>query len=296
MPIDYDTLHNLYVTEGLTQRQIAERLKVSNWTVRRAIFEAGLGDQSRPSKRPDADTLRSLHVTQELTVEQIAGRYDVTCETVRRWLTANNIAVRRRTFTAPDRLELRDLYLDQELPLNRIAAIYGVSRSTVTGWMREANIPIRAARPNVPDAPPDDELRALYIEDRHTLQQLGAKFGVSTPVVSRWLREAGIDRRPQGRQRAEAPDPDVLRRSYVDDGLSVNELAARFGASHGTIRSWLQAAGIELRAPGRQRIPAPDPVDLRHLRQQGKSAPDIAAKYNVSKETARRWLKAAGLL
>lgn len=55
-------------------------------------------------------------------------------------------------------------------------------------------------------------------------------------------------------QRIEAsygePMGDILRRLYVEDGLTVAQVAERLGFSKGAISRWLERFGIETRGHG----------------------------------------------
>jgi transposase len=84
-----------------------------------------------------------------------------------------------------------------------------------------------------------------------------------------------------------------LRRRYLADGLTIAQLAARYGVAATTVRKWLQNAGIPRRLPGRP-SQAPDRQELARLYQvEGLSTTQIGQRYGVSQQTALRWLRAA---
>lgn len=60
----------------------------------------------------------------------------------------------------------------------------------------------------------------------------------------------------QRQWRDEPPTNDVLRRWYIEEGLSIAEIARRVHRRKDTVRAWLTAAGI----PRRRRGPRPAPL------------------------------------
>lgn len=139
------------------------------------------------------------------------------------------------------------------------------------------------------------ELRRLYEQQRLTTAETGERLGVSGRTVRTWLQQAGIALRPRReRRRCYLPPADTeLRRCYLEEGLTVDQLAARYGVSATTAKRWLGNAGIPRRAPGRSRR-APSGDELHRLYQdQGLSTTQIAQRHGVGQSTAHRWLRAA---
>jgi transposase len=141
------------------------------------------------------------------------------------------------------------------------------------------------------------ELRRLYEQQRLTPAEIGERLGVSGRTVRAWLQQAGITLRPRReRRRRHLPAADTeLRRCYHDEGLTIVQLAARYGVSATTARWWLGNAGIARRAPG-LRSRAPSGAELRRLYQdEGLSTTQIAQRHGVAQQTAQGWLRAAGI-
>jgi transposase len=141
------------------------------------------------------------------------------------------------------------------------------------------------------------ELRRLYQLERLAAVEIGERLGVSGRTVRGWLRQLGIAPRPrsQRRRRHRPPAPAELGRGYVTDGLSIGQLATRYGVSASTVRRWLAAAGVPRRPAGRQ-SQAPTGAELCRLYQaEGWSTAQIGARYGVSQQTAHRWVRAAGV-
>lgn len=50
------------------------------------------------------------------------------------------------------------------------------------------------------------------------------------------------------------PLEDVLRELYVDEGLTVKQVAARLGVSSASISRWMSELGIEARYVGQSKV------------------------------------------
>jgi transposase len=140
------------------------------------------------------------------------------------------------------------------------------------------------------------ELRRLYEQQRLAPAEIAERFGVSGRTVRAWLWRLGIPLRPQPERRGRRLPPTAaeLRRRYVADGVTIAQLAARYGVGTSTVRQWLQNAGIPRRPPGRRPSQAPDRQELVRLYvAEGLSTTEIGQRYGVSQQTALRWLRHA---
>lgn len=73
-------------------------------------------------------------------------------------------------------------------------------------------------------------------------REVGA--GESGQIVAEWLGQLGI---PVRRYHHQVPSGEILRRLYVTEGLSANELARRAGVDVNTVLGWLDVLGIPRR-------------------------------------------------
>jgi len=184
---------------------------------------------------------------------------------------------------SPDAPILRHLYVEEDLPMIALAERFGVGKDTVRTWLVAAGIPIRtkteAGRRRSLQPPPAAELGRLYQGEGLTVAELAGRLGVNPVTARRWILEAGIALRAapltglchrQGRILS-APEPEVLRRLYVDEDLSVDQVSNALGATTHLVRTWMAGAGIPLRPSGGKagvahkvplRKPAPPPSDL----------------------------------
>lgn len=67
-----------------------------------------------------------------------------------------------------------------------------VSDVTMGKWLRQAGIIPASPRRVKKEAPPAHELRATWEASNHILAPVARKYEVTSPVIKRWLKEAGI--------------------------------------------------------------------------------------------------------
>ena len=250
-----------------------------------------------------ATRLRELYVEQGLSIRQVAQILDSTPDRVTTGLRAAGIAPRARgrhdgVQLAPITAEqLQELYVRQQLSAREIAEQLGGEQTRVLDALRREGIPVRPGGsppgPRGPRVPQlhlgAAELGRLYVEDEFDDEQIGRRYGVSSWQVRRRRTELGVTRRPaEGRP---APPAEVLRRAYVDEQLWLKDIARRYHTRIDTVRRWLKAAGIPVRArPGRRNRLQPDPTLLRRLYHDEQwTAAEIAAELDIN---AKRVLRA----
>ena len=102
----------------------------------------------------------------------------------------------------------------------------------------------------------DDEsvLRELYQDRGLTMPEVADMSEVSVSTIHNRLQSFGINRRksgPKNDERKEGSidhtDPEVLETKYVDEGLSLKEIASDCDVGHETIRHHLEKHGIDRR-------------------------------------------------
>lgn len=86
-------------------------------------------------------------------------------------------------------------------------------------------------------------------------------------------------------------DPDVLRRLYVDEGMSTIEIGEKFDVTDSTIGNWMEKHGIE-----RPEKPYKDKETLRQLyHDERMTTYGIAEKFGVVNSTITYWMKKHGI-
>jgi predicted DNA-binding protein YlxM (UPF0122 family) len=91
------------------------------------------------------------------------------------------------------------------------------------------------------------DLVRLYCDERLSLNEVAGRLGWSPSAIYSRLVALGIARRKAWARNAVEADAAELRRSYVDEGLSMSALAERYSCSLTTIWRKLQAIGVDSR-------------------------------------------------
>jgi DNA-directed RNA polymerase specialized sigma24 family protein len=195
---------------------------------------------------------------------------------------------------SPDVGTLRRLYVDEGLSLAATAARLGVVAQTVHNWLVAGGVPRRPSPAKFRADIDDGEIIQLYTQQGHTAAEIAEQLGCSTSLVYGRLARRGVDRRPQAPRRRPGPTAQELSHLYGDCGLSLRDLAERYGVTTRAVRSRLVAAGIDRRPSGTARVDC-DGDELVALYGAGWSAPAIADLMGCSPSTIYRRLAAAGI-
>ena len=163
---------------------------------------------------------------------------------VAEWLVVPGSRVR------PDVETLRRLYVDEGLSVAAIAGRLGVAAQTVHNWLVAGGVPRRPSPARFRADIDDGEIIRLYTHEGHTAAEIAEQLGCSASLVYGRLARRGVDRRSQAPRRRPGPTAQELGHLYRDCGLSLRELAGRYGVSTRAVRGWLVAAGIDRRPGG----------------------------------------------
>lgn len=98
---------------------------------------------------------------------------------------------------------------------------------------------------------PRRRLIALYVEQKLSLRQIGARYGADRKTVARLAKSYGIALRPPQRTRRLAEiDKDWLYTEYITNRRTLPDLAAEKGMSTMNMSRWAKRHGIALRRRG----------------------------------------------
>lgn len=207
----------------------------------------------------------------------------------------------RRTVAAnrkpqPPRRELRQKYLVDGRTLESLAKEYRVAPSTVWLWMRRDKIPLRK-RGRTKPIPSREELVRLYSEKGFTIARLASHYGVAVVTVTRWLKHHAIRRRKGGPSRVLTGREEELLRLHTEDRLHPTAIARHLGVDRHTVRRFLAEKGLRPHPapPHRKKPPPPTELLRQFYVEQQWPISKMAKHHGVRHETARRWLREAGL-
>lgn len=136
--------------------------------------------------------------------------------------------------------ELRVLYLDEGLTAAQIGERLGLTVHQVRHQLERAGI----RRPSASRA---GEVVRLY-QAGQSVRGVAATLGIHYRTVWRDLAAAGISRRPVGPQ-GQMLSRRALEQLYVRGGLSLDEVAKRFGVSRSVVVRNLDEHGLRRRQP-----------------------------------------------
>lgn len=267
LPVDADTLRQLYVGQRLDDTAIASGFGVPVWRVTRRRRELGVWrlpvppPHPPPVPPPPAAELRRLYTEQGRPIAVIAGRYRTASPKVRRWLQDAGIPVRPRTARADrtvlDRARLVELYSDRQWTAAQVAVELDSTVQAVLRGLHDHGIAVRRGGSRPGSRPGQEE---LTVEAKRLLAALYDDRQVS--VV---LRRHRIAQRPQPGTIVERfPTPVVLTPAMLVDlydevGLSARQIELLTGQPHEQVLDALHAAGLAVR-----RDSGPSPWSAQH--------------------------------
>src|SRR5487761_320742 len=193
----------------------------------------------------------------------------------------------------PDPAVLHRLYVDDGRTEREIARLLGISQQHVAASLAEAGIERRTVRRPCPVDP--QTLADLYSAPDATVASLSRRFAAAAATVRRWLADAGLV----------PPDPAInlgrLRRLYVDQRLTVAEVARRLGISRARVERELVVAGIGARSnhyrpPRGKRAALTDARLERLYLKQRLPIQAIAERIGVSTLYVQKRLREVGLV
>ena len=153
-----------------------------------------------------------------------------------------------------------------------------------------------------PNRPNPTELRRLYLDERMPAQRIADMAGVEKITALRWLKAAGIERRPArglANRGVTEPTAEELRDLVHVQHLSYREIAERFGVDFTAVPYWLDRHDIPkptVWGTRRNGVPMPRPSDddLRRMLAEGNSLRSIARELGVASGTVGDWARQAG--
>jgi DNA-binding CsgD family transcriptional regulator len=175
-----------------------------------------------------------------------------------------------------------------------MAGRLGVAAQTVHNWLVAGGVPRRPSPATLRADIDDGEIIRLYTQRGHTATEIAEQLRCSPSLVYGRLARRGVERRPQAPRRRPGPTAQEISHLYGDCGLSLRDLAERYGVTTRAVRGWLVAAGIDRRPSGTTRVDC-DGDELAGLYRAGWSAPAIADLMGCSSSTIYRRLAAAGI-
>lgn len=225
--------------------------------------------------------------------------------------------------------ELKELYENQRLSTIQIAKKWNVHSNVILCYLWAFGIPTnpkgrvsvikKALRSNEIEGL-KSELERMYLVEGLTTLEIAKKVNLTGQTVSRCLRSLGISDRFEGRrfsQKLKVTMPskkdtaNELKRLYIDDGLSIIQIAEIWHVNVATVFKNMKKHGIELRSRERfsvitrrlqlKGLIQEDTVDIEPIIKElflklDSSYKSLADYLGVSAATIQTYLNTVGLL
>src|SRR5882672_8188608 len=202
-------------------------------------------------------------VTREALVELYINDLDATHESVAKKLDASRAAVIKgmkryglesRNTAGKPRVEIPELsdsswlkqkFIEEAMSATNIGKLLGCSQTTILNTLKEHGIDTqRALNPMLQDKA---WLEQEYVDHMRTLESIGIEAGTTKHSVRRALKSFGIERRKSTSKYSQLNDKEWLHRAYLDEKLSIKQIANLIGSTEGNVHSALTHSGIETR-------------------------------------------------
>jgi transposase len=268
-------LRRRYVVNGLTATQIAAETGWSSQYVRDRLRDHGIPLRPRGLGKPrlGRDQLKGW-VDAGFTVGEIAERADYSTSGVRKRKLIGQFQIpipeRVRPPLAGQRLldDLAAKYARGQ-SLEALGADYGHTADWARARLAQAGVAIRPAGSRRKITA--DQVRAGLDEGLRT-HEIASRLGCSDWAVQQVMRNQGWTAPPprlRGPSRSLPPIPTkpVLRRLYVEQQMTVAQVAAAVGISTTRITAALKRHGITVRKPGWVDGVPPPPITAEQLHQ-----------------------------
>jgi DNA-directed RNA polymerase specialized sigma subunit len=280
--------------EGLTQREIAERIGLSpsqvSYLMKRTGLSRRLGAQTRLQKLLDSGEAEGM------TQGEIAERIGASRARVSQLMKEGGISYRRPRRAQKRLQEFFDSGEAEGLTQKEIAERVGVSPTRASQLIKEMGVPYQRPRRT------QKRLQKLLDSGEAeglTQKEIAKRLGVSPGTVSLLLKNMGISRRPRLPGTAQTRLQKLLD-SGEAEGMTRREVAERIGVSPGHVSLLLKNMGISHRPfkAGRQRDPEIR-ERLQRLFDSGEAEKmtqrEIAERVGASRASVYQWMKEAGI-
>jgi len=129
--------------------------------------------------------------------------------------------------------------------------------------------------------------------------EIGKAFGVSRQVIHHWLKKRGVEIKPRSPYGVLTTKKDVSqwKRWYLDDGMSVRQIAKKAGVVSSTVVKHLNKAGIQMRtiSEGKTKVTDDDRKKIIDDYELGLNMEDCARNVGFSMDTVKRVLYESGI-
>ena len=143
----------------------------------------------------------------------------------------------------------------------------------------------------------EKELHDMYWNEGMTQREIGKVCGVSNVTVSRWIKEYGIKTRTGSESKMMGvliPSKSELMEMYLDQNMSMNEIAISVGVSLFSISTWMTQYKIKARTTSKSLLintlmPSKSELEEMYI-GKGMTLKEIGKEIGVSSATVGLWM------
>ena len=147
--IDRETLEQLYITKGMSEKEIGAIVGHDPRTVRQRLRDHGIPSRKRqmPRDRISPETLRRMYATDRRSIASISREFECTEQVISDLLIEYGIEKRRSHLDGMLTKEfLTEMYVDKTMSAKEIAKMVGCGASAVYRRIHRHGIPTREDR------------------------------------------------------------------------------------------------------------------------------------------------------
>ncbi|UCG95194.1 MAG: transposase [archaeon] len=124
------------------------------------------------------------------------------------------------------------------------------------------------------------DLGTLYWKHYYSINKIADKFSCSPTKVHYWLKKYGIKRRKENKKHLKLTK-ELLVDMYLDQKMSLNEIARKFNCNDTNILYWLKKFGVERRPPDYRKIHIPKDILEELYWKKNQTTAQIASKFGI---------------
>ena len=191
----------------------------------------------------DKDTLSRLYLKENKSIRAIAKINGCSHSSVARRCRKYGIKLRSRAEHKKiniDKSLLQQYYVEERKSVEDIAGILSCNPTTVLRRLNEYKIPVRRNRR---EGLTKQLIQKLYLKDGKSTREIGKLLGCSRHPVQQRCRVFAIPLRNPRHTRIKI-DEETLRRLYIKDGRSIEQIAKKVGCCDRTIIERLKRFGF----------------------------------------------------
>lgn len=115
-----------------------------------------------------------------------------------------------------DERKLRKVMLEDNLSCKEAAELFGCSHGTISNWAKKYGIDIKRR-----NWPTEEELRAMYIEERKSILEIAKERNIGVSTVKRLLQEYGLGIRKLGTNQYKSNSFEVVKKYFEENGCEL---------------------------------------------------------------------------